>query len=162
GGDSSHGSSTSPILIQSVNAAASATTITSSINPSASGQSVIFTATVGGGVGTPTGSVTFKDGSTTLGTGILNGIGTAVFANSGLTSGLHSITAVYGGNSLYGASTSPVLSQSVGMPVDSAKLRAFQMSATKVEAQSSGAATSAAIDAALMEAFSDDATLMVP
>jgi autotransporter-associated beta strand protein len=55
------------------------------------------------------GTVTFKDGSTTVGTGTLSG-GTAVFtpmANQLTVAGSpHSITAVYGGDSLDAASTS--------------------------------------------------------
>ena len=52
------------------------TGVTSSANPSVSGQSVIFTATVtakSAGAGTPTGTVTFNDGAGPLGTGTLNG-----------------------------------------------------------------------------------------
>jgi len=52
-----------------VNQAATATTVTSSLNPSTFGQSVTFTATVSSAGGTPTGTVTFYDGATTLGTG---------------------------------------------------------------------------------------------
>src|SRR5262249_51922741 len=84
-----------------------------SVNPSALGQSVTFTATVSGLVVTPTGTVTFKDGSTTLGTGTLNGSGQATFTTSALTVGSHSITAVYGGDLVYSASTSTPLTQNI-------------------------------------------------
>ena len=67
-------------------------------NPSMSGQSVTFTASVGGdGYNTATGTVTFMDGASTLGTGSLSG-GTASFTTSALAVGSHSITAVYGGD----------------------------------------------------------------
>jgi hypothetical protein len=94
---------------------ASTTSITSSANPSAFGQSVTFTATVTGSGPTPTGTVTFKDGATTLGTGTLNGSGIATFPTSALTviGSPHSITAVYGGDSNFNTSTSPALSQTV-------------------------------------------------
>ena len=49
------------------------TSLTSSANPSVFGQSVTFTATVAAvspGSGTPTGTVNFLDGTTTIGTGI--------------------------------------------------------------------------------------------
>jgi hypothetical protein len=49
------------------------TTLVSSLNPSGLGQAVTFTATVTGL--SPTGTVTFKDGATTLGTATLNGAG---------------------------------------------------------------------------------------
>jgi hypothetical protein len=94
------------------------TGLTSSVNPSVWGQSVTFTATVtnnpsGGAVAT--GTVTFKDGSTTLGTGTLNGSGVATFATTALTvSGSpHSITAVYAGDTSHQTSTSSAVNQTV-------------------------------------------------
>ncbi len=116
GGDSSFNASTnSPALAQTVNAAATTTALGSSVNPSVSGQSVTFTATVtvnSPGSGTPTGTVTFKDGATTLGTGAVSG-GLATFATSGLSTTTHSITAVYGGDSNFSTSTSSSVSQVV-------------------------------------------------
>ena len=64
------------------------------------------------GTGTPTGTVTFKDGSTTLGTGTLSG-GTATFSTSQLAVGPNSITAVYGGDTNFTTSTSSALTQTV-------------------------------------------------
>src|SRR5262249_35408900 len=56
-------------------------TVTSTPNPSIVNQPVTFTATVAGTPApfacVPTGTVTFKEGSTTLGTGTLNGSGQA-------------------------------------------------------------------------------------
>ena len=75
-----------------------------------------FTATVAPvspGAGTPTGTVTFKDGTTVLGTGTLDASGRATFTTSSLGVGNHSITAVYGGNTNYKASTSAALTQTV-------------------------------------------------
>ncbi len=67
-------------------------TLTSSLNPTPSGQPVVFTFTVVG-AGSPTiGNVTFFDGSTRLGTVLLAG-GQATFASSNLTAGNHAITA---------------------------------------------------------------------
>ena len=60
------------------------------------------------GAGTPTGTVTFKDGATTLGNGTLNGTN-ATFATSALTAGGDSITAVYNGDANFSGSTSPAL-----------------------------------------------------
>ncbi|XUX00031.1 MAG: InlB B-repeat-containing protein [Dehalogenimonas sp.] len=98
---------------------ATTTTVASSNNPSGSGDSVTFTATVtrAGGSNTPTGTVTFKDGANTLGTGTLSGSGasaTATYTTSALPDGSHSITAVYGGNSYFLGSTSAPLTQVVG------------------------------------------------
>src|SRR6185369_13046597 len=87
--DNAFNDSTSAPLTQTVNLTGtkinSSTAVTSSVNPSAVGQSVTFTATVTG-AGTPTGSVTFKDGTTTLGTGTLSS-GQATFSTSALTLG---------------------------------------------------------------------------
>jgi hypothetical protein len=59
---------------------------------------VTFTATVSltSSSGTPTGTVTFKDGSTTLGSSPLSG-GSASYSTSSLATGGHSISAVYSG-----------------------------------------------------------------
>jgi type IV secretory pathway VirB2 component (pilin) len=76
------------------------TTVTSSVNPSVYGQGVTFTATVTDGAGgTPTGTVTFKDGGTNI-TGCvnvaLNGSGVATCGPlTNLAVGNHAITADY-------------------------------------------------------------------
>ena len=88
------------------------TTLVSSLNPSNTGQSVTFTATVAGASGTPTGTVTFKDGATTLGPGTL-AAGVATFATTTLTQGSHPITASYGGDATYAVSTSNTVNQVV-------------------------------------------------
>jgi len=89
------------------------TTLVSSLNPSLVGQAVTFTATVSGA--TPTGTVTFKDGATTLGAGTPNGAGVATFTTAALTSGPHAVTAAYGGDANNASSTSPALTQTVGL-----------------------------------------------
>jgi uncharacterized repeat protein (TIGR01451 family) len=97
-----------------VNKSASATSLSSSQNPSVLGQSVTFTATVTGGVGTPTGTVNFKDGSTVIGSALpLDGSGVVAFTTSSLTAATHTISAVFSGSTLYNASTSANLSQVV-------------------------------------------------
>jgi hypothetical protein len=53
------------------------------------------------------------DGSTTLGTGSVNGSGVATFTTSTLSVAVHPITATYGGNSNFLGSTSATLSQTV-------------------------------------------------
>jgi Bacterial Ig-like domain (group 3) len=106
------GGSTSSALSQVVNKASSATSLTSSLNPSTYGQSVTFTATVSSSTTTPTGSVTFKNGATTLGSGTLSG-GHATYTTKTLGAGSHSITAVYAGNSNVNGSTSAALTQTV-------------------------------------------------
>ena len=53
------------------------------------------------------------DGSTTLGSGTLNGSGRATLSTNTLAVGSHSITAVYGGDGNFITSTSPTLNQAV-------------------------------------------------
>jgi Bacterial Ig-like domain (group 3) len=105
-------SSTSATLtevIQPTPPAASATTLSSSTNPAASGQAVTFTATVVKTPQPPTGAVTFLDGSIILGTKALDSTGTAMFSTSTLDIGSHSITANYAGDATTTASVSPAM-----------------------------------------------------
>jgi hypothetical protein len=96
-----------------VTRSATTTALASSANPSAFGSNVTFTATVNHTAARmPTGSVTFMDGTTTLGTVALSS-GSAAFSTSALAVGAHSITAVYSGDFSYLGSTSSVLTQTV-------------------------------------------------
>jgi uncharacterized repeat protein (TIGR03803 family) len=96
-----------------VSKASSSTALASSVNPSAVGQSVNFTATVTGQYGgTATGSVTFSNGSTSLGSVSLSG-GTASVASTALPLGTDTITAVYGGDTNFNGSTSNSVGQVV-------------------------------------------------
>ncbi|HWY68996.1 MAG TPA: Ig-like domain repeat protein, partial [Terriglobales bacterium] len=112
GGDSNFQSSTSAAVSQTVSQASSATAVASSLNPSTFGAAVTFTATVTSTSGSPTGTVTFKDGITTLGTGALTS-GQATFNTSTLALGPHAINAVYGGDTNFQSSTSSPLTQTV-------------------------------------------------
>ena len=119
GGDANFGGGTSPVLMQTVNKAASSTSVTSSNNSSNRGAAVTFTATVtSSATGTPTGTVTFQDGASTLGTGTLSGR-RATFTTSGLGTGAHSITAIYSGDANFTGSTSPILTQTIGKAASS-------------------------------------------
>ncbi len=116
GGSASFNGSTSSAVTQTVNKDGTATTVTSSLNPSRHGQAVTFTAKVTAnapGAGIPTGTVTFKDKSKTLGTATLNAAGQATLTTSTLSSGTHQITAAYGGSSGFLTSTSATLTQTV-------------------------------------------------
>ena len=99
-----------------VNKASTTTSVTSSVNPSLSGQSVTFTATVAvtaPGAGTRTGTVQFKDGASNLGSPVTVAGNQASFSTSALSVGGHSITAVYSGDTNFNGSTSGVLTQTV-------------------------------------------------
>ena len=85
--------------------------VAASANPQNLASSVTFTATVtpdSMGSSSPTGTVSFFDGSTLLGSGSLvdlSGSCTASFATSSLTAGSHTINVIYSGDSLYGYSS---------------------------------------------------------
>lgn len=131
GGDGNYQAGSSPTFTETINQAATKTVVTSSSKPSVYGQSVTFTATVTitkPGSGTPTGTVTFMDGSTTLGPGTLNGAGQATYTTSSLAVGSHTITAVYGGSTDFTSSTSAALTQRVTKAGTSATLTTPQNS----------------------------------
>jgi len=118
-GDSNFLGSNSSVLVQIVQLPATTTTLSSSPDPSALGQSVTFTATVSAvppASGTPYGTVTFMDGNNSLGSWNLSQSGKAIFSISNLSVGQHSITATYGGNSNFSGSTSPAITQTVNPP----------------------------------------------
>jgi len=103
---------------------ATATAVTSSSqNPSTYGTAVTFAAAVTSGAGTPTGSVAFKAGKSTLGTGTLSA-GTATYTTTPtqLAAGAASITALYSGDSTHAASTSAVFTQTVNKAATTAVL----------------------------------------
>jgi len=87
---------------------ATRTALRSNPNPSTVGQPVTFTATVTSTSGIPTGKVTFRDGTTTLGTVTLTGA-VATFTTSSLTAGKHKITARYNGSSKFVPSSASLI-----------------------------------------------------
>jgi hypothetical protein len=114
-GNTSYGSSASAALAHTVNKASTTAKLTSSLNPSTVGKTVTFKATIATtapGTGTPTGTVTFNDGATTLGSVALDS-GTASYTTTKLARASHSITAVYSGSKDNLGATSAVLTQKV-------------------------------------------------
>jgi hypothetical protein len=105
--------STSAGLTDVVHKAATTTTLASSGSPATHGTAVTFTATITPAFkGNPTGTVTFKDGSTVIGTaGVSGSTHQAKITTSTLAVGTHQITASYGGQANFSASTSAVLQQ---------------------------------------------------
>jgi hypothetical protein len=92
-----------------------AVSLTSAPNPSHYGQSATLTAIVTPtppGSGTPTGSVTFMDGTTILGTSSLSA-GTAAWSTSILSVGTHALTAVYSGDATFASGASAPVTQTV-------------------------------------------------
>src|SRR6266705_1402414 len=114
-GDLEFSPSASAVRTQTVNRGQTATTLTSTPNPSLAGQAVTLSTTVTAvapAAGVPTGSVTFMDGATVLGTATLSN-GSASLVTSTLTTGNHSLTTVYSGSANFNASTSPAVNQVV-------------------------------------------------
>jgi hypothetical protein len=95
-----------------VNRALSAIAVASSANPVLVQNAVTLTATVSSPSGIPTGTVSFLDGTTPLGSGTLSG-GVATLTTSSLAVGTHSITAVYSGDGNFAAATSACLTQMI-------------------------------------------------
>lgn len=126
------------------------TSVVSSPNPSAFGQSVTFTATVSGShPGTPTGSVTFTDGATTLGTVAVDGTGHAALSTSALSVGSHTVTGSFTGTGGWANSNGIAAAQSVtdgtsttvgGLPNPSTYGQSVTFTAT-VSAADAGAGT---------------------
>jgi len=114
------GRSTSPPMIQTIEMATSSTTLTSSLNPASTGQSVTFMATITSRHhGAATGSVTFYSGSQALGTVALSG-GVATLTTAFSSAGTFSITAQYAGDSNNIASASPILDQTINQATSAA------------------------------------------
>jgi hypothetical protein len=115
--DGDFNASTSDALSQTVGKADTSTTVDSNHNPSVHGQSVTFTATVSPsspGAGTPTGSIQFTLDGNSLGSSVaLDGSGQATLSTAELTTGSHSVTAVYSADDDFTASTSDTFSQGV-------------------------------------------------
>jgi hypothetical protein len=95
-------------IVAVANPLASQVFLASSLNPAPQGLNVTFTATaaVAGPFGQiATGNVSFLDGTSVIGSGVLNGLGVATFSTSTLAVGSHAITAAYGGDSASAVST---------------------------------------------------------
>jgi integrase len=98
-----------------VNQAAPSIAVATSGTPSNHGQAVTFTATVSGGC---TGTVTFYDGGSAIGTGAVNGT-TATLSTGSLAVGAHSITASLPAAGQCGTMTSNPINQAVNTLYDS-------------------------------------------
>jgi trimeric autotransporter adhesin len=112
--------------------ATTATSLALSASQVAVGASVTLTARVTStsGIGTPTGSVTFNNGSVVLGTASLDNSGAGAFTTSSLAQGMYSLTASYSGGTTFSSSTS----SAVALTVKLAAITTLSVSATQVNA----------------------------
>jgi uncharacterized protein (DUF2141 family) len=89
------------------------TTLSSSLNPSNYGQGVTLTAKVTPAGPAPTGTVTFKNGSATLGNGTLNASGVATWTTPKIPVGANPLTSTYNGDAFNAKSVSAAITQTV-------------------------------------------------
>jgi hypothetical protein len=133
----SYGASPPPLTTTTTSLTASAASITT-------GSSVTLTATITGASGStavPTGTVTFLDGTATLGTGTLNGSAAATYSTNKLATGAHSITAQYGGDSNFAASTSTAVTVTVQAAVPASFTVSASPTSLSITAGASGTTT---------------------
>lgn len=105
-GDINNLSSTSALVNQTVLQTTSAAALASSANPSTVGQAITFSAKITSPTVMPSGPVTFKAGTTVLGTAQLSS-GKATFTTSTLSAGSTVVKVTYNGNSnIKGSSSS--------------------------------------------------------
>jgi hypothetical protein len=97
-GDGTYVSSSSQPCTQTISRDAATMTLMSSSNPSIYGSNVVFTAMLNPGA---TGTVTFSDGATVLGTANIAPSGQATISVPLLLAGSHNVTATYSGDSKY-------------------------------------------------------------
>jgi hypothetical protein len=153
-GDNANLTSTSSAVSLTVTAPLIATTTTLAASPTTAvqGASVALTATVAPASGaTATGTVTFRDGTATLGTGTLGATGAATFSTTALTTGAHSLTASYAGSATDAASTSAAITVTVTAPPPADFTLALAPSTATIAA---GASANAVISVTPVNGFS--------
>ncbi len=114
-GDTDDAGSTATLSLIVVQATTT-TTVTATPSPATVQGTITFSATVTGNGATPTGTVNFlANGSIALGTGTLDGSGKTSVTYSALVAGSYQITAVYNGDTNDAGSTSPAITEVVGL-----------------------------------------------
>ena len=137
--------------------AATTTNLSASLNPAVINQPVTLTATISGN--NPTGLVVFKDGANTLGSAVVSS-NRATLNTSFATTGLHLLTANYGGDSNNGASSSAPLSMSVTLrATTTTRLSVLPNPALLNEPVTLSATVSGSVPSGLVT-FSDGATVL--
>jgi hypothetical protein len=139
------GSSSHSAVALTINKASTTTALTTTTTTPVFGRSVTFTAAVAPvapSVATPTGSVTFQDGTTVLKTVNLSG-GSASFTTN-LAFGAHSITAIYNATGNFGTSRSAATSVTVSRDATTAVVASSTSDPIYGQAVTLSAAVSAA------------------
>lgn len=112
-GDDDFAASTSAAAPLTITRAGTTTILTVSATSISAGATLQLTATItSSAMNTPTGTVSFYEGTTLLNTAsLMNGV--AILATSTLTAGIHTLTAAYSGDANSAASVSTALSETV-------------------------------------------------
>jgi hypothetical protein len=152
GGDSNFLGSSTTMNLQVLVAAASTTTILNMPPVAYQGQNVTFQTTVTSPAGVPPGTVSFQDGTTSLGSVPVDSSGNASISLSNLSLGSHSITAVYSptDNLTYAASQSQTTTLLIN-PV--AQDMAVSLSASSVEVPDGAQSTPVKFTVSSVSAF---------
>lgn len=132
-GDAQNQGGTSRAFSLTINKARPAFNVGSSVNPAAWKQFLTLSVNLGNatpGIAAPTGSITFKDGSTVLGTVALDRRGRANLDTNKLTGGAHTITADFGGDGNYEANASASLPLTINKGATTMRLVSSTKNAT--------------------------------
>ncbi len=113
--DAANNNNASAQVSLTVNPASTTTALSASAASANPGSSVTLTATVSSSAGTPSGSISFFDGTTSLASLALAS-GTASFSTSSLAAGVHSLTASYSGSANFASSVSSAFSENITTP----------------------------------------------
>jgi regulation of enolase protein 1 (concanavalin A-like superfamily) len=100
------------VQLQASSLPGTTTTLQSSALSVISGIAVTFTATLTGSAN-PTGTVSFSNGNTLLGTGTLNASGVATYSYTTAAAGVLNVSATYSGDTFNAASSSPTIAVNV-------------------------------------------------
>ena len=112
-GDANNSPATSNAITITVQQAASSTSLTTNANPSTLGQNLTLTAVVTSSGVNLTGSVSFLDGGSAIGSAALSANGTATLTTGSLSFGPQTLTAVYSGDTNHTTSSSAALSEQI-------------------------------------------------
>ncbi len=107
-GDTDNGPSTSSVFIQAVQAISTVTSLASTATTGTTAQLILLATVIGGSGPTPTGTVTFTNGSQTIGVATLDSSGVASMTPD-LAPATYNIVASYSGDAVHGPSASSVV-----------------------------------------------------
>lgn len=111
-GDANNASSTSPAVIEVIKQSPRLV-LEATPNPAVVTAAVALRVSASATVGTPSGTVSFLDGTTLLGTAALNATGVATITNQQLAPGAHALTAQYAGDAANAAGSSNTVNETI-------------------------------------------------